>query len=544
MPCREIVRQVDESLDFLSVRLDNLPTRHRSLRALFAGSWRLLSALEQAVLMRLSVFTGGWSVDEAALVAGATPSLLLGLVDKSLVRADGQRFDLHELVRQYAAEQLAINGETTRMRQRHYDAYLQLFRTGDWHLRRVGMETWLARLDVERDNLRSALQWALDEARYEEAAWLMVAVHYFWYLNGSRYEGAKWLAQLLPHRHTLPPALRLAILICFYASGRELDEAQPFARYQAEYFELLDHCGDHALQSAAWYFVAWSATELAQGMAAVEQAILLGRLAYASPRLSNEFSAMADMQFTLPTMLQIHAELLLGQGEMQLATTHSQEALRLFRALGDQTGITDALGNLGRLALVQGDLEQAHTLLQEVMALATPFSQRLIACKWQPLLAIILLYRGDAKTAHRLLHQSLQTCLEFKNKQCLTQVYAYLAEIALWEGEIDEAERWLAQSLSYQATTLSTPLRQTEWLWLVARLATARRQYERAALLFGQAAQAHGHLRERYAGPMLALNDRALVMVRSALSPEEFDKAFAAGKQLTIDDLLANLANG
>jgi predicted ATPase len=86
--------------------LRNLPERHRSMCALFEQSWRLLSPLEQGVLMRLSVFRGGWRLEEAAPVTGATLSLLLDLVDKSLVRTDGQnRFDLHDLVRQYAAEQ-------------------------------------------------------------------------------------------------------------------------------------------------------------------------------------------------------------------------------------------------------------------------------------------------------------------------------------------------------------------------------------------------------------------------------------------------------
>ena len=55
----------------------------------------------------MSVFRGGWTLEEAALVADATLPILVSLVDKSLVRTNGQgRFDLHELVRQYAAEQL------------------------------------------------------------------------------------------------------------------------------------------------------------------------------------------------------------------------------------------------------------------------------------------------------------------------------------------------------------------------------------------------------------------------------------------------------
>ena len=158
MPCAEIARQIGGNFDFLTTGLRNLPERHRSMRALFDQSWRLLSPVEQGVLMRLSVFRGGWQLEEAAPVTGATLALLLGLVDKSLVHTDGQhRFDLHELVRQYAAEQLAASGEDDLIRQRHFATYLRLFRTADSHLRGPEAATWFARMEAEQDNLRAAL---------------------------------------------------------------------------------------------------------------------------------------------------------------------------------------------------------------------------------------------------------------------------------------------------------------------------------------------------------------------------------------------------
>ena len=109
------------------------------------------------------------------------------------------RFDLHELVRQYAAEQLVLSGEVDLIRQRHNAAYLQLFRTGDSHLRGPEAATWFARMEAEQDNLRSALQWTLYEARYAEAAGLMVAATYFWMFDGCAYEETWWLTRLLPH---------------------------------------------------------------------------------------------------------------------------------------------------------------------------------------------------------------------------------------------------------------------------------------------------------------------------------------------------------
>ena len=232
---------------------------------------------------------------------------------------------------------------------------------------------WLARLEAEQDNLRAALQWALDKARYEDAAWLMVAVHYFWYLGGHRYEGARWLAQLLPQRTTLANDLRLAILICFFASAHELDESLTVDAYMGELMQLLEDGPHKLLQSTAWYFLAWSASDVSQAIVAVERSIALVRMASELPALGAEFGAMADRDFVLASMLQWYATNLIEQGEFTQAATHSMESLKLFRTQGNRYGIADCLGNLGRLALLQGDLAQAHALLHEVMALATSF---------------------------------------------------------------------------------------------------------------------------------------------------------------------------
>jgi predicted ATPase len=88
MPCAAIAHQIASSLDFLATGLRNVPERHRSLRALFEQSWRLLSPAEQQMLQRVSLFRGGWLLDEAVAMAEATLPLLAALVDQSLVRTD------------------------------------------------------------------------------------------------------------------------------------------------------------------------------------------------------------------------------------------------------------------------------------------------------------------------------------------------------------------------------------------------------------------------------------------------------------------------
>jgi predicted ATPase len=112
MSCEQVAQHIQGDIDFLTANVRNIPERHRSIRAVFDHSWRLLTSAEQEVTMRLSVFRGGWIVDEAEAIARATLPMLRVLIEKSLVRASGQgRYGLHELIRHYAADQLDASGK-------------------------------------------------------------------------------------------------------------------------------------------------------------------------------------------------------------------------------------------------------------------------------------------------------------------------------------------------------------------------------------------------------------------------------------------------
>ena len=541
VPCAEIARQILADGDFLTTGLRNVPQRHRSIRALFEQSWQLLSPVEQGVMMRLSVFRGGWRLEEAAPVTGATLALLLGLVDKSLVRTDGQqRFDLHELMRQYAAEHLAASGEIDLIRRRHYAAYLHLFRTADSHLRGSEAAPWFARLELEQDNLRAAFQWTHEADRYEDMAWLVVAANWFWEQRGLQYDASQWLVQLLPHRHGLAADLRLAMWIILNASSLHIpDEFQPLSRDKDEAMALLADCSDALLQSAALSFLGGNSSDFSEMSATMERAIALARVAREVPGLGPEFCLLTDCDFMLGMELFRYADCLAAQGELALAETLARESLNLFLARGNRYERAGSLGLLGRLALLRGDLGQAYKLCLEAVTIAATVNYREMQCYCQPLFGLVNLYNGDVLAARRLLTESLALCIEHKDKQLLARNCTYLAERALWEGFPDEAEQWLAQSLAHHPIPHWITIHEVVRLWVAARLATAQQNYLRAATLFGVADQAHSQFHHTIGGPMRALADSALAAVRGALAPALFAEAFTAGQHLSLAEAFA-----
>ena len=137
LSCDEIAKEIERGMDFLSVTTRDLPARHRSMRAVFDHSWKLLSEEEQAILLQLSVFRGGFQREAAEQVAGAKLSTLSTLVTKSLVQRSGDnRYDLHELIRQFAAEQLLNHSkENIATHARHCTYFLNQFARADARLR-------------------------------------------------------------------------------------------------------------------------------------------------------------------------------------------------------------------------------------------------------------------------------------------------------------------------------------------------------------------------------------------------------------------------
>jgi predicted ATPase len=107
LSCEKIVTELQTSLDFMESNLRDIPARHRSMRTVFNESWQFLSEQEQTALKRLAIFRGGFTRFAAQKVAGASLNVLRSLTEKSLLqKRDEGRYYLHELLRQYAWEQL------------------------------------------------------------------------------------------------------------------------------------------------------------------------------------------------------------------------------------------------------------------------------------------------------------------------------------------------------------------------------------------------------------------------------------------------------
>lgn len=399
--CAQVVQQIEHSLDFLASDYRDLPERQRSLRSVFEYSWRLLSAEAQAALAQLSVFAGGFSGDAAqALLGPAAP--IIDLVDKSLLqRQAGARFDLHPLVRSYAAEKLALHpSDQIDITDRHavyFLDYVMAQGSGESAQQRAALRAEIA-------NIRCAWEWAARRRMVEPLGRSAATLHGFFSLQSWFREGIDLFAQAIGalagevvrdaavaglRGELLGRKARMHVHIGELAQARAdlqqaLADLPPFED-AARRGSVLDslaithyYAGDYA-QAADLARQRLRLAELAGNQEGIGFALnFLGSCAKAEGRYGE---ARAHFQAAAEHCMQRQDEigaamvfnnlgnLLQATGDWLGAQRYYQQSGELFKAHDHMHGAATTLANAGRLAAKLGSHQEARALLLESLAL-------------------------------------------------------------------------------------------------------------------------------------------------------------------------------
>lgn len=392
----EIAKEIESSLDFLSASVRDLPERHRSMRVVFEYSWKMLSADEQQVLSKLSVFRGGFQRQAAAQVAGATLSIIATLLNRTLLRRTASgRYDLHELVRQFCAAHLAADPQAKSAAQaRHYDFFLALAETADQELKGRGQLEWLGRLEQDHDNLRVALEWSLENdckvpGVDELALRLSAALRWFWRMRGHFHEGCDWLTEALRQCPERRSAARASALL-----GMSL---------------LMNGLGD------------------------------LGAARAPAVESTDIFLELGDQRW-LAEALMIEGLTYLWQGESSLGRTRTNEALAIYRKLGDRWGEAHALYRLGTyLADYGGDLT-GRAMLEESAAILEELGETYLYTSVMISLGIVDMSLGDYAAAQPRFERGLAAAKEIRHPWGIADALTNLGCVLRIKGEYADAQ--------------------------------------------------------------------------------------------------------
>jgi predicted ATPase/class 3 adenylate cyclase len=359
-----ILERLDRSLPLLVSGPRDLPARQRTLRGAIDGSYALLHMQEQRLFARLAVFAGGWTLEAAESVCDPEGGLdggvlegLASLVDKSLVRAlpegrDEPRFEMAQVIREFAAEKLDAEPDADEIRRRHAAYVLALTERAEPELRGSSLRGWQGRLRVEAENIRAALRWGLDDGEIETGLRTAGALFDYWHYWGELREGRRWLEALLwaPGAEALGGALAkpltgLAGLVYWQGNGDRAwalyEEALTIRRAQGEAPAIAE-----ALLNSAW--------------AAIARWDLASAVERAGEALEHYREAGEDAEAELVRGWLAVEPVIMGMGGDVLT---AREAIRrgvvLTRQLGRIHDATDQLTGIAMIERMAGDHRRA-----------------------------------------------------------------------------------------------------------------------------------------------------------------------------------------
>lgn len=447
LPADKIVREIERGLDILSTRLQNVPSRHHSMRAVFEQSWQLLTGEEQEALKRLSVFRSSFTEAAAEQVAGASFLTLAILAEKSLVRViENERYQMHELLRQFAGEKLALDTQAEAIaRERHSAYYLGFLKAREEMMTGPEQQQVMAEIDKEIKNIGVAWRWAVEQG-YLAAIDRAIGGLYNFYQIRSRYQEGKEIFEkavtdletsslLLEHPEGEKTLKRLR--------AREGGFHAFLGNYETAYTYLeagLNLASEPAEKELMLYLLGDVA--VAQGKRAMAEAWFRQALALSQER-GNLYS-MADGFRGLAYVASSFGDFATGQ---QLA----RESLAISRQIGQPFQLARTLATLAWATNCLGEYREAEGYWRESLVLCQEIGDRWGAANSLSLLGWSAWCEGAARLEEAIAYhkEALAICREIGHRRDIAMC---LGDLALAAGELGEYE----QAIQYSREGLTT----------------------------------------------------------------------------------------
>lgn len=513
----------------------DLPARQQTLRATIEWSARLLDADEQRLFARLAIFVGGFTLAAAEAICDAAGDRSLvvvndvaSLVDKSLVRRigpveDEPRFDMLETIREYAREQLAASGEQETIARAHADHFLAMAAVGDVALHSRAQAAWLPRLEAEHDNMRAALQWALDSSETEYALRLVIELNQLWSIRGYFHEGRRWIETTLTVAREAPPSLRARALRRAGYLVRMMGDTETARRYSTESLALSRVLDDSEGVALAVYQLALIAQY--QGDYATARTLHSETLAMARAMHNNSMAA-----YCLGNLGEIAQQ----QGDYNAARLLLEESLALLRTTGDTQGIAYPLNDLGVVAREQGDVVAARMYLEESLAIRRAVNEKRGLAHSLHNLGLMTRDEGDDTTARALHAESLSLLRDLGDQQSIGRSLTCLGTLAQRADDLHAAAMHYQESLA-MAVAVGDLLGIAMNFEGFAQIAWRRDDAPHAAQLWAAAAE----VRAQISAPLPLVerpdHERSVAIARSRLGDERWATAWAAGQAMTTE---------
>jgi predicted ATPase/DNA-binding CsgD family transcriptional regulator len=433
----EIASEIEQNFDILATEMRDMPRRLRSLRAVFDYSWSRLTEAERDVYMRLAVFRAGFTRVAAQAVAGADFRVLKTLANKSLLQRepDSERYVIHELLRQYAEEQLKASGTAAAAHQAHMTYYTDLMAQCEIGIKGHGQLEALNQIEADFENIRTAWQWAVDQADFDAIDQSLEALYWFCNMRARVPDGEKLFQQAREQFGVSLAAdahpVRRRLLLCFDASGDV---------YKTQIEEILALARQHGNQSEIAFFLwmlgvnRYVSRDFNRAIIVLKEALDLYQM------LGDDFYACEALH-----LLGVCARFV---GQIEEARAYERQVRELSRRSGNKFALGRALGSQGLIAVFEDATGQAENDLQEAIAIRSELGDHAGVAVSLMSLSQEAFFRGDFSNAKVRAEESLELATDINSLFPKTIALGVLGWLASIEEAYSKAWELSRESLS------------------------------------------------------------------------------------------------
>ena len=405
LECSEIAQELQKDRTLLESNMRDVPERHRCIDAIFSQSMNMLNEAEKSVFAKLSVFRGGFTRDAAITVAGANLPTLASLTDRSLIRVAGNgRYRIHELVRQFGADQLAQNpDELSEVQKSHCDYYLDFLAKRHVTLIVKNQVETAHEIEAESENVRTAWRYVIDNNLARQIA-----------------SAATPYGQFIQYRG------RYAVAGQTFSDAVNSFTAQPDNRenQKALALLLLEH-GRFSLRQG--------------NLDAAQHAYERSEKLHSSLKMKPQYGLLMDPQLG-------YAYLESTRGNVSQAADHARKVLERAQQENHQLHVAMANQLLGHLALRQGRLDQARKYDQTALDSCSEQGERWFVAYCHNELGEVEIAEGNYNAATEHFTQSLNVSSEFQDRANIGLAQVCLGEVATLAGKYDDAAQLFEDS--------------------------------------------------------------------------------------------------
>jgi len=443
LPVVKIYERLDDRFSLLTGGKRTALPRQQTLRALIDWSYDLLSGEEKLLWCRLSVFSGGWTLEAAEEICSDDKinksvilDLLSQLTEKSVIIYDEsrERYRILESIKQYGIEKLSDGYEVY---LRHLNFFLELSEKAALQLRSEKARFWLDTIDADHSNFISAIDWSVSNEIADKGAIIAAALGNFWNTAGHYSTGIRLNENILQSTRAIDKSSKVKVLTWLCVFKYHQGNYEQVRKYSEECLAISKKIGDKKGTAESLHNLG----KVADIKGDYEQAKKYHEESLAFKNEIGDKNGMADS-------LQSLGNLSVDQGDYEKAQKYFEESFAIKKEMGDKKGMASNMNSLGCLSSFQGDYEQAKKYHEESLAYNKDIGSKMGVAISMGNLGMIAFNQGEYEQAKKYYEESLAIRKELGNRKGMADYMHNLGGIVYTQGDYEQAKKYFEDSLA------------------------------------------------------------------------------------------------